>query len=128
MYFAGMKLSLALSGCELTSYEGIADVGSTRITEYIQGIKRAYLFFFFPEKMRYDYQFNSAYMFPAGIQKVYHVMLVLFICLTCILLYQSYKKGGAVKLIRMCLLTGLLPAGFHFIFIMCPGEERTRIH
>lgn len=128
MYFAGMKLSLVLSGCELTSYEGIADMGSTRITEYIQGIKRAYLFFLFPEKMRHDYQFNSAYMFPAGIQKVYHVMFVLFICLTCILLYQSYKKGGAVKLIRMCLLTGLLPAGFHFIFIMCPGEERTRIH
>lgn len=126
IYYAGLRICLAASGSSLTSYEGIGDVGSTDLSTYINGIGRAYRFFFMPGLMRESYTYEYAYMFPFGIEKFYYGILLIGTLLVGCLLFK--KEPYSVRhMLQGLALTVLLPATCNFIFIMCPSQN-TMIH
>lgn len=126
IYFTGLKLSLFFSGESLTSYEGISDVGSTGLKTYLSGLAKAYKYFVYPEGMVEQYRTEYAFMYPAGIQKYYFILLVIAIAMTALLALSIYKKkrSGALQFLLAALL---LPVVINFIFIMCPSDA-TMIH
>jgi len=111
VYFVANRFFLNKFGLELSSYQGIDQMGVMSIATFLKRLGRAYLLFFFPAKN------TGADMYPGTLQTLYWIMLtangMLAVC--------WILKATGSSLLRALLLAALfalVPLACNFIYIM----------
>ena len=117
VYLLSVRLSIRLSGTELTDYKGISTMGSASIPEYLHRIKLAIYLFFLPARAdRY------AFLFPYRLLPCYWLTLIGIGLLS---------LGQIIRLFRQSPLTGItgllvlafFPLAVNFIYLLCAQED-----
>lgn len=122
LYLVILKLFLAFSGKELTSYAGTDTFGIVGISEYVKRVVFAYTDFFSP-------QWNATYnMFPFHWDG-WHVglLLGLFGLMAVVIIFKIVKREyfGVVQSVVAFVL---LPLGLNFNFIVYGAEATHSLH
>lgn len=123
-YVLGNRFFLWYTGSQLAAYQGINDIEGTGIGSYINGIKNAYVFFFFPSRRKEYANYSTSYMYPMGIEKIYDCIL----CIVCVMAVRMLWKAcrqSVQKIIQILFLLFLCPIAFNFIYVMCPSGKTT---
>ncbi len=116
IYFAIMKLSLAITGNQLSDYQGISTMGATSVKGYIKRALVAYREFFSPTDG------VSGNMYPFSTDIVYRLLLILALIGTVNLLYRSWKKSRELCL-QVLVFAVCIPLAVNFIYVMCTFEQ-----
>ena len=119
VYFVVNKIFLAVKGAQLTSYQGISDMGQTTIGDLIARVGTAYRYFVQLPFM--DWQgLNTAFL-----------MKVLFGCsilLTIVMIaFNIIKIKSIWNKLLLLVVAGLLPLAVNLVYVMC-DENKVYVH
>ena len=110
-YFGMNRFFLNISNQQLTTYQGIAGMENTPLSEYLQRVSRAYREFFFPAR-------NVAWdMYPQHMHWVYQGMVAADILLSLMLVIRLTRKNRVRAVLTAAMLL-LFPLGSNLIFVM----------
>lgn len=114
LYFICMKLSLALTGQELTAYKGISSMGKlelSRLPEILKTIGVNFFGIFLNNNMEISYNYLTKGMYLVLLAVGAALMLRLFLALL--------KKRDTLKAIETVVLAGVYVLAVNSIYIMC---------
>lgn len=108
LYFLTVKLSLLITGRELSSYKGAND-WSLNPLDYLKRIQTAYWRFFIPDHSLF---LHRRFIF------IIELLFVVASVFTCWGVFKKNRCNGVVVAILLC----FFPFAMNFIYIMCPYD------
>lgn len=114
LYFGCMKLSLAFTGQELTTYKGISSMGRlelSRIPEIVKTIGVNFFGIFLNNNMEISYNYI--------IKGMYFVLFVLSAAMIVWLFWTLLKRKDILKAVETAVLAVIYVIAINFIYIMC---------
>lgn len=114
LYFACMKLSLMITGQELTTYKGISSMGRielSRIPEILKTIAVNFFGIFLNNNMEISYNYLTKGM--------YFTLFAISIILIVRLLVQLQRRGDTLKAVETVVLSVIYVLAINSIYIMC---------
>lgn len=116
LYFVINKIVLSISKIELTTYQGINNMGQDSLFDYLYRVVYAYgRFFVLSNGSKYNvYYSNTKYVY-------YLMMIVTTVLFGC--LFKKIIKVNKANAIIMLLLFCLIPLASNFIFVMVAPEH-----
>ena len=113
-YFVMVKISLLVTGTELTTYQGISSMGKITVPQLFERIKQAYKAFFdFPKQQRLSIPFSYA-----RFSKVAWISwgLDLLVIITAVIGKKIYKNWA--NFLYLFLLLAIIPLAICIIYVM----------
>lgn len=114
LYFVGTKLSLSITGQELTSYKGISSMGKlelSRIPEIVRTIGTNFFGIFLNNNMEISYNYVTKGM--------YFVLFTMSLMLIVWLFIMQLKRKDILKAIETVVLAVVYVIAINSIYIMC---------
>lgn len=116
-YLLSVRLSIRLSGTELTDYKGISSMGSASIPEYLHRIKLAIYLFFFPARAdRY------AFLFPYRLLSCYWLTLIGIGLLSLAPILRLFRQSPITGIAGLLALA-FFPLAVNFIYLLCAQAD-----
>lgn len=116
LYFVINKIALSIIDAQLTTYQGINNMGQDSILDYLYRILYAYgRFFILSDESKYNvYYSNTRY--------VYYLIMIIVVILMLLLFIKILKTNKLSSFILLTLF-GLMPLASNFIFVMVAPEN-----